>query len=1003
MPAWARGRLHDPAAGAAELRQALAARADQGQMLDAPFFYRAARGARGAGAGRGQRARAHRRSVGSRRIKSTIVAISPSLHRLRGEILLKRDPANPAPAEEAFLTAIAVAKQQGARSFGLRASLSLAKLYQSTGRPVEAHAVLAPALEGFSPTPEMPEIAEAQALLAALAQTDEVKTAEAQRQRRLDLHTSYGKALMWGKGFIAEETKAAFARVGEMAGTTDNSAARFIAYDSQYLGHLARGECRLARETAEEFLREAEAEGRAMEAGVARRLAGFVSLMQGDLNAARAYLERALADCNPERDAQARLVFGRDPEAVSAANLGVVAWHLGEVDWACGLINRAIRRADALGPAASIVLAHFNLTLLQAYREDLLAARGAAEDVIRLTQQFGIKYYDDVAQIFASWARGRLLDPEAGARELAQALAAYIAQGNKVFAPLSHGFLAELETKVRGPESALALIEQGLAIADETGEHLTDPYLYRLRGDVLLKRNPDDRAPAENAYRTSIAIAKQQGARSWGLRAALALAKLYQSTGRPADAHAVLAPALEGFAPTPEMPEIAEARALLDALAATDAVKAAADSRRQRVHLQTSYGKALIGVHGYGAPETALAFERARELATGLQATGLDDSIDRFPATYGVWVGTHVRGELLSMRELAATFLRESASRPNSGEASVGHRIMGATHWFAAEFVEARAHLEQAVAIFDPSRDADLAFRYGQDIGVSASAYSAIALWPLGEIDLSRRRADDAVTRARSSGHVATAAYGLALSALYRLLIRDPEGAQPIAAQLGKAAEDLQSPQYLAFHDVLGGWPAWRSGSGESALLRIRRGIAQLKGQGIRTWAPLTEAMLAEVESETGDSNSAMVTIARTIAEAERLGQRWYDAELHRIRGEILLKQAPSVPAPAEEAFLTAIAIAQAARHAQLRTARRALARQTLPIDRPPRRRPRRPSAGARRLFADARNARDRRGAGAAHDVGGDGGGQSRCRAEETSAAPTDSLWSRDDVVHRLR
>ena len=87
----------------------------------------------------------------------------------------KRDPANPAPAEEAFLTAIAVAKQQGTRSFELRAALALAKLYQSTGRPAEAHAVLAPALEGFAPTPEMPEIAEAQALLAALAETDEVK------------------------------------------------------------------------------------------------------------------------------------------------------------------------------------------------------------------------------------------------------------------------------------------------------------------------------------------------------------------------------------------------------------------------------------------------------------------------------------------------------------------------------------------------------------------------------------------------------------------------------------------------------------------------------------------------------------------------------------------------------------------------------------------------------------------------------------------------------------
>jgi predicted ATPase len=90
------------------------------------------------------------------------------LHRIRGEILLKRDPTNTS-AEEAFLTAIAVAQQQKARSFELRAALSLAKVYQSTGRVAEAHAVLAPALQSFSPTPEFPEIEEAQTLLAALA------------------------------------------------------------------------------------------------------------------------------------------------------------------------------------------------------------------------------------------------------------------------------------------------------------------------------------------------------------------------------------------------------------------------------------------------------------------------------------------------------------------------------------------------------------------------------------------------------------------------------------------------------------------------------------------------------------------------------------------------------------------------------------------------------------------------------------------------------------------
>ncbi len=98
-----------------------------------------------------------------------IARSTPNCIACAAKSLLKRDPANPAPAEEALQTAIAVAKQQGTRSFELRAALALAKLYQSTGRPADAHAVLAPALEGFAPTPEMPEIAEAQALMRRLA------------------------------------------------------------------------------------------------------------------------------------------------------------------------------------------------------------------------------------------------------------------------------------------------------------------------------------------------------------------------------------------------------------------------------------------------------------------------------------------------------------------------------------------------------------------------------------------------------------------------------------------------------------------------------------------------------------------------------------------------------------------------------------------------------------------------------------------------------------------
>ena len=145
------------------------------------------------------------------------------LHRVRGEILVNRDRANTAPAEGAFLTAIAIAEQQKARTFKLQAALSLAKLYQSSGRSGDAYAALAPALDGFSATPEFPVIEDAQSLLAALAETDDVKSAATTRQRRLKLQTSYGH-------FAAEETRAAFRRAEELAAEAErpNGAFRFL-------------------------------------------------------------------------------------------------------------------------------------------------------------------------------------------------------------------------------------------------------------------------------------------------------------------------------------------------------------------------------------------------------------------------------------------------------------------------------------------------------------------------------------------------------------------------------------------------------------------------------------------------------------------------------------------------------------------------------------------------------------------------------------------------------
>jgi len=172
-----------------------------------------------------------------------------------------------------------------------------------------------------------------------------------------------------------------------------------------------------------------------------------------------------------------------------------------------------------------------------------------------------------VGRIYGSWARFWLDRSSANQNEFQEALADYTAEGNKWLIPFYLGLLAAMQMETQGEKERAAVhIDEALALAQQTGEHWTDAFLHRIRGEILLKLNSANMAQAEDAFLTAIAIAQQQKAKSFELRAALSLAELFQSTNRAAEVHAVLVPALEGFSPTPEFPEIEQAQRLLDAL-----------------------------------------------------------------------------------------------------------------------------------------------------------------------------------------------------------------------------------------------------------------------------------------------------------------------------------------------------------------------------------------------------------------------------------------------------
>ena len=127
----------------------------------------------------------------------------------------------------------------------------------------------------------------------------------------------------------------------------------------------------------------------------------------------------------------------------------------------------------------------------------------------------------------------------------------------------------------------------------------------------------------------------------------------------------------------------------------------------------------------------AMARRKRRRPSLGVRelASGDKDAPERLAADFGLWAGSFARGELASMRMHAAAFLAGVAARPDLGEAGVAHRVQGQTHWFAGEFVEALRELERALALVQPGRDDDLAFRFAPDPGVAAMIYLAFASW----------------------------------------------------------------------------------------------------------------------------------------------------------------------------------------------------------------------------------------------------------------------------------
>ena len=343
-----------------------------------------------------------------------------------------------------------------------------------------------------------------------------------------------------------------------------------------------------------------------------------------------------------------------------------------------------------------------------------------------------------------------------------------------------------------------------------------------------------------------------------------------------------------------------------------------ADIVSQRLQLQVTYGNALIAARGHGALETTEVFAKARGSASDDR-----DAPARLAADYGLWTGSYARGELAAMRTHAANFLADVEAKADLPEAGVAHRCAGTTHWFAGEYEEARDHLELALALFQPGRDDDLAFRFGQDAGVAALADLAQTLWPLGDVDRAASLMKNLEARIARLGHVGTLAFGRFHLAAFEMRRGDRLRAAPHALELARITREHDLPLFRAFAVFLEGWATIDSGIPGGGLEGMRRGADLLHVRNALVFDGLMKIALAEAESRAGDPDRALVIVDEALATCERTGYGAFEAELRRVRGQMLSNRDAANFDAAEREFRSAITIArrQGARSFALRGA----------------------------------------------------------------------------------
>jgi class 3 adenylate cyclase/predicted ATPase len=387
-------------------------------------------------------------------------------------------------------------------------------------------------------------------------------------EQELTLQVALGSSLYTVLGYGAPEVEPIYQRARELCQQVGDTSQIFRVLRGLCVFYMGRAETKTMQEMAEEILSQAKQQTDEAPHMLGHYLLGLALLLQGQFNDADGHLEQALTIYDPQVHRDLAYVYGIDIGVAARAFAGVNRWILGYPDQALRYCQDSLLLGQTQNHPFSLVFAHvIGLAWLHHFRRDAISCHERTAEGGVLAAEQGFAVYVAWSMVLKGWASTVQGQPIDGVAALREGLKMATTTDSKLF---HSNFLALLANALRDTgqiEEGLALLTEAHDQVEQTGEAFYAAELYRLAAEFRQDPSPQAQAESETNLQQALSIARQQQAKSWELRAATSLARLWQSQGKRQEAHDLLAPVYNWFTEGFDTADLQEAKGLLKSLA----------------------------------------------------------------------------------------------------------------------------------------------------------------------------------------------------------------------------------------------------------------------------------------------------------------------------------------------------------------------------------------------------------------------------------------------------